>query len=260
MAKPIPSKSTALVSYDDEFAKQAQAAAAQEANTGGGSFFSIRGGVLTYDKAPIPNNEIGCIVLDAIMLNEFYATEDFDEDARQPPTCYAYGRDEDEIAPHDEAPDKQSDACKGCEHNEFGSATKGRGKRCKNRRKLALIPAGSFDRNGAFTPNEDGYETATIGYLSLPPTSLTAWAQYVKQLSSAMMRPPHGVFTRVSVKPDPKKQVAIIFECLGKIPNSIVKEVMARHNEAQASIVTAYPKPEEKPAKGKTPPTKGKKY
>jgi hypothetical protein len=38
----------------------------------------------------------------------------------------------------------QSDLCKTCEHNQWGSADKGRGKACQNRRRLTMIPAGVF--------------------------------------------------------------------------------------------------------------------
>jgi len=38
-------QTTALVKWEEELARQADAAAAQEASTGGGQFFSLRGGI-----------------------------------------------------------------------------------------------------------------------------------------------------------------------------------------------------------------------
>lgn len=161
------------------------------------------------------------------------------------------------MGPHKDCASSQHEQCEGCEHNEWGSADKGRGKACKNRRKLALIAAGDVDRNGNFTAHDDAdaFANAEIAHLGLPPTAIKAWAGYVKTLASSSLRPPHGVITRIQVKSDPKTQVGFTFTMVGKLPNAIVPTVMQRRTDAQATIETAYPKPEEKPAK---PAPKGK--
>src|SRR5690606_31878069 len=86
-------KTTALATYDEELAKLAEEAASQEANTGGGQFFSTRGGVLSLNGAPIPNNEMAVIILDGILVNTYYQGG-FDPDSPSSPICYAFGRDE----------------------------------------------------------------------------------------------------------------------------------------------------------------------
>jgi len=55
--------------------------------------------VLTWNDAPIKDNTIGAIVVDSILENVFYEGE-FDPDVPQPPTCFAFGRDDKTMEPH----------------------------------------------------------------------------------------------------------------------------------------------------------------
>ena len=50
-------QTTALVKWDEELAKQAEIAAGMEANTGGGQFFSTKGGILSWQDAPLPGSQ-----------------------------------------------------------------------------------------------------------------------------------------------------------------------------------------------------------
>lgn len=258
MANPkTVSKSTALQNWDEQLAKDAAAAALQEQNSGSGTpRFSIKGGVLKLNDNALPNSEVVCVVLESIMENALYEGE-YDPEDPAPPVCYAFGRADDEMGPHKDCAKPQAEDCEQCEHNQWGSAEKGRGKACKNRRKLAVIAAGVTDRNGVFTPFDDAdqFATAEIAHFSLPPTAIKGWGGYVKQLSSGMLRPPHGVYTRIKVQPDAKTQVSVSFSTVAKVDNAMMGTIMQRRTDAQGNIETPYPKPSEKPAK---PAPKGK--
>ena len=261
----VKKPATAIVRWEDELAKQAEAAAAQESSTSVGAFFSTKSGVLSFNDQPMPNNEMAVIILDSVFENVLYEGR-YDPDNPTPPTCFAFGRD-DSIKPHEtvfEAGQNQSDKCKGCEHNEWGSAEVGRGKACSNKRRLALIPAGHFDRAGNFTMIEDDthYQTAGLAFLKLPVTSVQGFAAYVKQISGALKRPPHGMLTRIKLVPDPKSQFKMTFEALDKVPDHLMPIVMGRHHEAVESIEVPYSlelREEEAPkqTRGK-PPVKSK--
>ena len=68
--KPTPTTaSKALVPWDEQLARDAEIAAELERNAGGGSFFSVRGGMLTFNDAPVPNNTMGVIIVDGIFEN-----------------------------------------------------------------------------------------------------------------------------------------------------------------------------------------------
>lgn len=240
------SSSTAVAKWDEELARQAAVAAATEESTATGQFFSLKSGVLSFNDAPLPNNEMAVVILDGILENVFYEGK-YDSDNPQGPTCFAFGREEKTMEPHKiviENGNSQAGAsgqCAGCEMNEWGSADTGRGKACRNTRRLAMIPAGTFE-NGKFKAftDEEQFENAGIAYMKLPVTSVKGYAAFVKQIAGALKRPPHAVFTKVSVRPDPSSQFKVVFEPLASISDDLLGIIMQRHEEAVASIDFPY--------------------
>ncbi len=251
----------ALTTWDEELAKQAAASAAMEENTASGSFFSLKSGVLSFNDSPIPGNEMAVVIVDHILENVYHEGE-YDPDDPQGPSCFAFGRDEKVMKPHDivfEAGKQQNDCCgipgsaDCCPQNEWGSADRGKGKACKNTRRLALLPAGTFDKNGNFKSIEDPehYENTAIAYMKLPVTSVRGYAAFVKQVAGALKRPPHGLMTKISVVPDAKSQFKVIFEALVQVPNELMGVIMQRHQEAAASIEFPYQLADDEPTAGK---------
>ncbi len=233
---------TALEPWEQELAEQAQAAAAQEASTGGGQFFSLRGGRLTLNGAQLPDNQMAVLVLDWLLVNAFY-TKRFDPDAPQVPDCYAFGRDEKTMAPHSQAKAPQCETCAACPHNQFGSLVvdgqQRRGKACRNTRRLGLVPGGTLEPGtGRFTPYTtlDEIIGAPLAYLTIPPTSVATFGNYVKQLAGALNRPPRGVYTKIEVVPDTRSQLKVNFTALGPIPGGIWEAVKTRAKEVEAVI------------------------
>jgi len=235
------SKSTAVANWDEELAKQAEIAANMEANSGGGQFFGLKSGILTWQDAPLPGNQMAVVIVDSILENVYYEGK-FDPEQIQSPGCFAFGRDEDSMEPHEKAQDKKCGQCKGCPNNEWGSADVGRGKACRNVRRLAMIPAGKFNKQGQFEMFEDveDFEGSTIGFMKLPVTSVKGYASFVKQLAGTLRRPPHGVITLVRVVPDAKSQFKVLFEPITTVPNEFITAVMARNNEAKSIIDFPY--------------------
>ncbi len=270
------SKTTAVAKWDEELARQAELAAGMENSTATGQFFGLKSGVLSFNDAPLPNNEMAVIVLDAVLENVYYEGK-YDPDSPQSPMCFAFGRDEKTMAPHKivvEASNQQCGAsglCSGCEMNEFGTAEVGRGKACRNTRRLAMIPAGTLE-NGKFKPftDEEHFESASIAFMKLPVTSVKGYAAYVKQVAGALKRPPHAIFTKVKVVPDPKSQFKVTFEPLSQVPDDLLGAVMQRHEEAKSVIDFPYTPFEEeeappprrgaKAAKPASKPARGRKY
>ena len=243
------SKSRAIVKWDEKLAQMAAGYAKQEENTGGGQFFSVKSGQLTWQDSPLPGNKVAVIILDGLIENAYYAGE-YDADNPQPPKCFAFGRVETEMAPHEqviELGDQENDMCQGCPNNAFGSAERGNGKACKNSRRLAMIPAGTFKNGSKFEPYKKGEELegSSMGFLKLPPTSIKGFAAYVKQLEGTLRRPPFAVYTLVSVVPDPKTQFKIVFETLGLVPDNLLDVAFKRHEEAKSQIEQPYMPPEE---------------
>lgn len=244
-------KSTAIANWDEELAKQAEVAAGMEESVASGQFFSLQGGQLSFNDAPIANNQMAVVILDSILENVYYEAA-YDPDDPQGPTCFAFGRANDEMGPHDVVVTPQSEDCESCPMNEWGSADVGRGKACRNSRRLAMIPAGTMVHDD-FEPFEDEakFKTASIAFMRLPVTSVKGYAAFVKQVAGALKRPPHGVFTKVSVVPDPKTQFKVVFEPLDLIPGDLIGPVMERHEEAMSIIDFPYEPAEDKPEPAK---------
>jgi hypothetical protein len=260
MAKAKKTESKALVRWDEQLAKDADVAAAMEANAGGGQFFGTKSGVLTWQDAPMPDNQMAVIVLDHIFETVYYASE-YDAKNPQAPDAFAFARREedlewhkDSVAPYAGTPCKGSDIC------EWNSADKGRGKAAKETRRLAMIPAGNF-KNGKFTmiTDEAHYLDTQVGFMRLPVTSVKGFAGFVKQVAGALRRPPHGIVTKVKIVPDPKNQFQVLFEPIENIPDELMGAIMKRREDVMAMIDFPYqPREEqqEKPARGTRAPAK----
>lgn len=253
---------TALVSYEDRFAQDAQRAAQSEPLSGG-TWLSARGGQLMIGDQALPGNQAAVIVLDSIRENTYYGTR-FDPNAPLPPICYALARDADALFPHTDMQkdltyfrpqhvrDGQVYGCEGCPMNEWGSAPQGRGKACQNRRRLTVIPAGYYvPRPGSrdfdlhLFDDPAHYQQAEIAYCKLPVTSVSNWAKYVNQLAANVRRPPYGVITRIHVMPHQQHQYELCFELLDLVPDLLADIVIQRHDACEQMPLVGYQPPDQ---------------
>lgn len=243
-----------LVSIRERLKADAQKAASQEVVRG--QFFKMRAGQLSFDGREIPNNTMGVVILSSLFENVYYGGE-FDSDTPTPPECFAFSAEGEEgMAPHPtvvvDGRAKHAE-CRTCPMNAWGSSDKGKGKACKNTRRLAMIPAGTFDNKSVFTPyGLDDLKAANVGYMRLPVTSVTNYGNYVKQAATVLGLPPYALFTKVYVKPDRKTQFKIHFEVISEIPDDCLADIHARHEEVSATIDFPYSRPsDEAPAQEK---------
>lgn len=246
---------TEVANYDEELAALAGQSATLTDSGGGGQFFSTRAGVLQFDDTPLPGNQ-ACVIVAAWCLENVYYEGAFDPDNRTPPTCFAFCKnpdEKDEMGPHekvdeDDAFERQADTCSVCPKNEWGSAETGRGKACSNRRRLALLPAGTYKsagRNGGFDleliEDEEHFRTADAGYLKIPVMSGKGFDNYVKDVAEQFKRPLFGVYTRVYLTPDPKSQFKVNFELIEPVTdNAVLGALMERFRRLNDEIDFPY--------------------
>lgn len=259
---------TALDKIRGKLATSASEYASDE--TSSGSFFSTRGGILMLGEEELPGNEMLVVVLDAIHENTYYEGA-FDPEAMMPPKCFAFGRSEDEMEPHENVPDPDDESdsyfemqvspndegevwCNSCPNFAWGSALKGKGKACSSRRRLALIPAGRFvpSKNKREAPDMEVFDEpshfkkADVSFLKLPVTSTKAWGKYVHELNSDLQLPPFAVITCVSVVSDAKDQFHIEFERIDTIEDPDILEILMKRNvETMEIIEQPYGEPSE---------------
>lgn len=267
---------TALTTYDERWAQDAQKAAAAEPLVAG-TWLSAKGGQLTIGDEVLPGAQAAVIVLDSYAENTYYGSKYVPENPL-PPICFALGRDGAPLAPDIASMSKAMDyfmpqhilnggqigGCEGCPMNEWGSAAQGRGKACQNRRRLVVIPAGYYaPRRGSrdmdlhLFDDPNHYTTAEVAYLKLPVTSVKNWATHVHQLSSTLRRPPHGVVTRIAVVPNAKTQYEITFEAVETVPDSLAEIIIRRHDAEIERALIGYAPPTDEQRNGGRPEQRG---
>lgn len=228
-------ESTALVNWEDKLAAYAVEAASEE-QVFGGKFLSLKAGRLALDKVPCAGNKLDVIVVAATTEYALYQGK-FDPSNPQPPICYAFGKDEASMVPHEKAAEPQHTDCATCPKNQWGSDPEGgKGKACKNTRRLALIAADTVN-------NPESIADAEEIYVKLPVMSVKNWAQYVNNVAAQYRRPPFGVLTTLTTEPDAKSQFKVVFKAIDRVPDAALGAVVARHEASMANIGFAYPAP-----------------
>lgn len=245
---------TEVANYDEELARLAGKSATLTDSGGGGRFFSTRSGVLQFDEAALPGNQM-CVIIGAWCLENVWYEQAFDADNRTPPTCFAFCKDVDDkenmgppdIVDAEDVFERQSDTCATCEKNEWGSAEKGRGKACSNRRRLACLPAGTYTSAGrgggydlALIDDEDHFRTCDEAYLKVPVMSGKGFDAYVKDIAEQFSKPLFAVYTRVYLTPDPKSQFKVNFELIEPVEDALIPVLLERYKKLHEGIDFPY--------------------
>lgn len=250
-AKPSASRAVAL--WEQDMADAAKRQAEVEKPFGNFKSISLRGGILSVDDNPVDGNELRVVVLCAAHENKFF-TGRYDPNVPAVPACYAFGdldaKDPEEtMKPHEEAEDPVHENCADCPNNVMGSAEQGRGKACRNVRRLALVTEDALE-------SADAMKEAEIRMLSTPVTSVGNWANYVRnKLTEELERPYWAVVTKIKLVPDAKSQFKLQFTFEENVDfnDELYAALKERIKEVRSSITAPYPHLEEQPA----PPTRG---
>lgn len=230
------STGTAVMAWEEEMAQVAHSQAATEKPAGGYASISIKGGLLSVDGNAVPGNALNVVIVDAIHENQFY-TSDYDPDTRATPVCYAFGNEEGEMTPFEASPEPQHDQCEGCPNNEWGSADKGKGKACKNVRRMLVVTEDALESPEALLDAE-------MRAIKIPVMSVKNWTNYVRNvLAEQVHRPSWGVVTTISVIPDAKSQFKVQFEFseLVNFDQTLYDAMQTKVRIAKESIAAAYP-------------------
>lgn len=246
-------------SWKERLAADAKAAAAKERPSV--SKISLRAGQLKYGDQPVKGNVLPCIVLLAAHRNTYYTTA-FDPNNLANPACFSVSVDGDQMEAHENVPDenvpefdaRQVRSCQGCPKNEWGSDPKGgRGKACKEGRRLIILPADAAE-------SAEAAKAAEMAIIDIPVTSGKNYANFVNGLAAAAGVPPWAAITDVSTQPDAKTQFKVTFTPKQVVEDEAVLEALhARMAEAERIALQPYDEVEsttkgkmaETPAKGK---------
>jgi hypothetical protein len=198
------------------------------AATGGWPFLSFKGGMIHRGDTEL-DNPTDVIVLDGVFENNYFE-EEYDPGNPVPPICWAIGADEEKLAPPADLPTKQAVSCSVCKWNAFGSDDRGKGKACKNSRRVAVLPADALSDLKLLR------ETEGVR-LRIPVMSLRFWSKFVQAITGGFQRPLWMLRTRLSVTLDPKAQFLVKFQPLEWINNEEQLEILEkRYEEVQTYL------------------------
>lgn len=179
-------------------------------------------GALPANKISLKNKEfalpdgqkgptIEVVILDFVWFMVNYPGVYNSNDPKKP-NCFAVGRENPEpkgdelgLKPHSSSADPQGDDCKTCPKNEWGSAASGKGKACKNQRRLVVL-----------APDADAGSEPMSLYVS--PGGLKYFDAYVARLQNEHGLLPVQVITKISF--DPNQTYPLLnFSLVGKHDN-----------------------------------------
>jgi hypothetical protein len=183
-----------------ELAGEAKDAAAEERPSL--SKLSTAGGQLKYQGNVVAGNNMDVVVLAAIYRNVLYKGRYNPNDIKNP-DCFALSDNDDEMAPHENVKEPMNASCDGCSAGQWGSNPEGgKGKWCKQSRRLVLIPAGACE-------SAETVKKAEFALLDLPVTSVKNYPNFVNAVAASINLPPWAVVANIRVVPDPKTQFKV---------------------------------------------------
>jgi hypothetical protein len=224
----------AVALFEDQLAAMATEQVKAEQSGLSATFLSTKGGTLTYRGDAITGNKLSCVIL-AAPIERLYYDSRYDPTKIVGPKCFAIAVSATGMGPSTAAEEKMHDNCEGCPQNQWGSSLSGgKGKACRETRRLLLIPADSIT-------TADSVSAAEVAALRPPVTSLKNYANYVQTVAATLKRPPLAVITEIAVVPDPKTQFKVTFNLVKAIDDpAIIQAIIKRsQDETQRAIDTA---------------------
>jgi hypothetical protein len=178
-----------MADFERQMAEEASRDSARVGSGADGSFISIKGGRMTYQESDL-GQDLEVVIIDFVNERAYY-DDDYDPENPSSPACWAITHDDPgEMQPNKDVPVQQAEKCKGCWADEFGTADRGRGKACKEMRKLMLVAAEDFNSD---TPDKE------VALMRVPPSSIKNFDKHVKGLEKLSKRPCYGAVTNIHV-------------------------------------------------------------
>lgn len=220
-----------IVNYDEALAKRAEAARAMAQSTAGTSkSIKTAGGEFTIDGASA-GTKLNVVMLDSILEHAWYGEDGaYDPDHPKTPECFALGRIEKELAPHEDSTNPQSETCATCQWNKFGSAERGKGKANKNIVRMMVISEDDLD----------DIEAADARILKVPVTSVKYWSAYVKGITDVKHSDPIKVLTEITLVKHPKFQFEMKFRQIGEVDGDLIGQLIDKSDSIQSELFQPY--------------------
>lgn len=163
--------------------------------------------------------ELDVVIVDFATHHKFWEGN-YDPKAITPPACFAIGANPAKMSPSPNSPIAQAEDCQSCPMNQYGSASQGEGKACKNSRVMAVLPP-------------DAGEDDPLWVLSTSPTANKGFDGVVQSIARIFQTPPVGAIVTVSFDPS-ETYAKLVFS--NPRPNPNVADHFARQGEAKEML------------------------
>lgn len=180
-----PVSSTALVDIKAQIAAQLAGLSERVLPATGASVKVTQDKKFKFPDGTETGGTFEAVVLDYVATREYYEGV-YDPNNIEPPICFAISPNPKGMIPSKNSPKLQSPECETCPMNQWGSD--GKGKACKEGRKLALIPP-------------DGGDDTPIWTLKTSPTAVKAFDSYVTGVGRVHNTIPIGVISTIGFDP-----------------------------------------------------------
>jgi hypothetical protein len=197
-----------------------------------------KGGILKIDGNKVDGNKLPIVIVAYGLSKTYYgAAYDPKSEDGQTPDCYAFASaapgEEAKMIPHPNAPNPQCESCAQCPHNKFGTAEKGNGKRCSDKRRVLCIVE---------MKDKDSIQKAGVRQFEIPPGSLRSWGNYLKGLrevtASGSVR---TVVTEFSAEPGEKGAHVLTFKAIGKLSRDLALAAVEKGKQVEPDLFTPFP-------------------
>lgn len=200
----------------------------------------LRGGLLSYGGQEVKGNVLPVVILAAGHRNTYY-DKPFDPNNLQNPVCFALSLSGEDMEAHENVPDENVPGerdgrdCGSCPFNEWGSDPKGgRGKACKETRRLVVLPEDALE-------SAEACLKAEMAIIDIPVTSGKNYSNFVNGLAAAAGVPPWAAITQISTVRDAKTQFKVTFTPTEVVQDvSVLEALEKRMGEAERLMLTPY--------------------
>tara|TARA_R110002167_G_scaffold60282_2_gene170417 strand:+ start:16007 stop:16702 length:696 start_codon:yes stop_codon:yes gene_type:complete len=197
-----------------------------------GFVIGTKGKRFTLPDGSASDGPLTCVIVDWISFNKYYSGA-YNANALTAPDCWALNKNVQELGPSKSSPKPQNETCEGCPRNEWGSAIGGgKGKACKNTRRLLVISVAELAANG---PDAQAYT------IDVSPTGLKHFDKYITSLNNRDAHPA-SMITDITFEPN-ESFPSLRFKA---VEASTYIEAAWHCKTANQSLLTIEPTPSEK--------------
>lgn len=239
----VPKSNLAVPREEEPWEKalREKARVARAAETLGVPRISHSSGVLTLNEKRVEGNRLQVVILGIVYAKQWFK-ERYVQGASDTPGCYAFGKESDKgLIPHAQVPEKQSESCDTCEHNQFNTAEVGRGKRCSDVRRLLVLLATDLQKDGEEETNK-AIAKAQHYQITVPAGSLKGFGKFLAGLNGVT---PHGAMeeaiTEITCTGNPGKAYTVDFTYLDTVPAQAMPALMKRGEAAWDLLSQPFP-------------------